>query len=198
MMVINECSIKDDAAVGFEGACNHIGSVRGRPAVDGRSGPALGVRFDNKSAEVRNQPIDCVHFIVPPFHETRVKRIKRTQPSDNLGTAQINGYGNLNAPFAKCISDASELRQKIILKQAWISVDVVDGAAVDPDGSEQARVLADKCQVGANFPILEKVRTPAVSSFDSTVEIVPLVHPPKRSVGLLGFVQVNDIFVPCQ
>src|SRR6266550_8976960 len=80
-------------------------------------------------------------------------------------------------PCTEGASDASELRQKIIFKKARIRIDIIDGAAVDPNGSEQASELADARQVGADLAILEKDRTPTVSAFDSTIEVVPLVHP---------------------
>src|ERR1700694_499433 len=89
VMVVYKRPIENDAPVGFEGACNHIGGARRRPAVGGRSGPAFGIRLDNKSAEVRNPPVNRVHFLAPPLDETRVKRIKRIQPSTYLGAAQI-------------------------------------------------------------------------------------------------------------
>src|SRR6267142_2586548 len=177
VMVVYKRAIKNDSTVGFERACNHIGGVRRRPAVGGRAGPAFGIRLDNKSAEVWNPPVDRVHFLAPPLDETRVQRIECIQPSNDLGTAQINCYGDPDTPFTEGVSDASELRQKIIFKKARIRIDIIDGATVDPNGSEQASVLADARQVGADLAILEKDGTPTVSTFDSTIEVVPLVHP---------------------
>src|SRR5712691_3815646 len=177
VMVVHKRAIENDSTVGFEGACNHIGGVRRCPAVGGGAGPAFGVRLDNKSAEVRNLPVDRVRLLAPPLDETRVQRIKRIQPSNDLGTAQINRYGDPDTPFAECVSDAGKLRQEIIFKKTRIRIDVIDGAAVDPNRSEQASVLADARQVGADLAILEKDRTPTVSTFDSTIEVVPLVHP---------------------
>src|SRR2546429_184921 len=177
VMVVYKRPIENEATVGFERAGNHIGGLRGRPAVGGRAGPAFGIRLDNKSAEVRNPPVDRVHFLAPPLDETRVQRIECIQPSNDLGTAQINCYSDPDTPCTEGVSDASELRQKIIFKKARIRIDIIDGAAVDPNGSEQASELADARQVGADLAILEKDRTPTVSAFDSTIEVVPLVHP---------------------
>src|ERR1700674_5200226 len=90
VMVVYKRPIENDAPVGFERACNYIGGVRRRPAVGGRAGPAFGIRLDNKSAKVRNTPVDRVHLFAPPLDETRVQRIKRIQSSNDLGAAQIN------------------------------------------------------------------------------------------------------------
>src|SRR5882762_1538777 len=70
VMVVYKRPVENDSTVGFERACNHIGGVRRRPAVGGRAGPAFGIRLDNKSAEVRNAPVDRVHFLAPPLDET--------------------------------------------------------------------------------------------------------------------------------
>src|SRR6267154_595103 len=176
--VVVELAIEGmENVVGSFRAVTHIGGVRGRPAVGGRAGPAFGIRLDNKSAEVWNPPVDRVHFLAPPLDEARVQRIECIQPSNDLGTAQINGYGDPDTPCTEGVSHASELRQKIIFKKARIRIDIIDGAAVDPNGSEQASVLADARQVGADLAILEKDRTPTVSTFDSAIEVVPLVHP---------------------
>src|SRR5260370_34512173 len=52
VMIGYKLAIKNDSAVGVERAANHIGGVRGRPAVGGRAGPSFGIRLYNKSAEV--------------------------------------------------------------------------------------------------------------------------------------------------
>src|SRR5437660_355316 len=67
VMVVDKRPVKKNAAVRSKRACNHIGGICRRPAVSGRSGPALGVRFDNKPAEVRNAAIDAVYFFPPPL-----------------------------------------------------------------------------------------------------------------------------------
>src|SRR5712664_401336 len=135
VMVVYKRPVEKNAAVGLERARNHVGSIRRRPAVSGRAGPAFGIRLDNKSAKVRNSVIDRVYFLAPPLTETRVERVKGIQPADDLGTAQINRYSDSNAPLAEGISDAGDLRQKIFFKKVGIRVDVIDSAAVDPDGS---------------------------------------------------------------
>ena len=177
MMVVYKGPVENDAPVGLERAGDHVGGVRRCSAIGGRARPTFRVRLDNKSPEVRNPTIDRVYFLAPPLPETRIKRIKSIQPSNDLGSAQINSYGHPNTPFAEDVSDASELRQKIFFKKVRIRVDIIDGAAVDPNGSEQACVLADARQIGAHLPVVEKDGASAVSSLDSTIDVVPLVHP---------------------
>src|SRR6266852_7202824 len=195
VMVVHKCPVKNDSAVGLERACNDVGGVRRRPAVNGRAGPTFGVRLHDKSAKVRNPGVDRVHFFAPPLVEARIKRIKRVEPADSLRTAQVNRNGDSNAPFAECLSDASELRKKFFCKEPRIRIDIVDGTAVDPDRSQQACVLADERQVAADPSILEKDGAPAVSSLDSTIRVVPLVHPPQAGVRLLNFIQGRNIHV---
>ena len=135
VMVVHKCTVEKNAAVGLERARDHVGGIRWRPAVSGRTRPAFGIRLDNKSAEVRNAAIDAVHSLAPPLTEARVERVKRIQAADDLGTAQINRYGDSNAPLAECISDAGDLGQKIFFQKVRIRVDIIDSAAVDPEGS---------------------------------------------------------------
>src|ERR1700720_2190608 len=70
VMVVYKRAIENDAAVRFERTCNRIGGVRRCPAVGGRARPAFGIRLDNKSTEVRNPPVNRVHFLAPPLQET--------------------------------------------------------------------------------------------------------------------------------
>src|SRR6266576_2609801 len=128
MMVVYKGPVENDAPVGLERACDHVGGVRRCSAISGRARPTFRVRLDNKSPEVRNPTIDRVYFLAPPFSETRIKWIECIQPTNDLGSAQINSYGHPNTPFAEGVSDASE----------------------------QARVLADARQIGAHLPVLEK------------------------------------------
>ena len=56
-------------------------------------------------------------------------------------------------------------------------VDVVDGAAVDSDRSQQARVLAGAGEVAAHLIVVEEDGAAAVAALDGAVEVVPLIDP---------------------
>src|SRR5947209_17722919 len=109
VMVVHKCTVEKNAAVGLERARDHVGGIRWRPAVSGRTRPAFGIRLDDKSAEVRNAAIDAVHSLAPPLSEARVERVKRIHAADDVGTAAVNRAGDWDAPLAECISDAGGL-----------------------------------------------------------------------------------------
>src|SRR5208337_1543115 len=96
----------------------------------------------------------------------------------------------------KHIGQASKLRKKTICKNPWIGIHIVDGAPVDADGSEQARVVAGACEVGADAAILKEDGTACVATFNTTVQIVPLVHPAYRRIRLLHFIEASNRLVP--
>ncbi len=58
-----------------------------------------------------------------------------------------------------------------------VGVDVVDGASVDPDGGEQAAVVGDAGEVGADVAVVEEDGAAGVAALDGAVEVVPLVDP---------------------
>ena len=71
-------------------------------------------------------------------------------------------------------------------------VDVVDGAAIDADGSENAGIFAGASQIVAHLAVLEKNRGPAIAAFDAAVKVVPLVDPADGRVRLLLLVDSCD------
>src|SRR5260370_8101868 len=87
VMVVYKRAIENNAAVRFERACNHVGGVRRRPAVSRRAGPAFGVRFDNKSAEVWNSTINAAYFLAPPLGQTTPPPIQPPHPPLDLPPA---------------------------------------------------------------------------------------------------------------
>jgi len=86
------------------------------------------------------------------------------------------------------------LREEIVFEEARIGVDIVDGAAVDADGGEDARIRRGAGEIGADAAVFKKDGTARVAAFDAAIEIVPLVHPADRGVGLLRFVEVCERF----
>ena len=73
-------------------------------------------------------------------------------------------------------------------------VDVVDVAAVDADGGEQAGVFVDGGEVVADVAGFEEDAAAGVAALDGAVGVVPLVDPADGGGGLLRFVDVGEGF----
>ena len=101
----------------------------------------------------------------------------------------------MDAPGTESCRDACELGEGIFPKEARVGVDVVDGAAVDGDRSEQASVIGSAGEIGADATVLEKNGAASVAAFDTAVEIVPLIDPAERCRGLLEFIEGGYGFV---
>src|SRR5262245_48196470 len=78
----------------------------------------------------------------------------------------------------------------VVIEKMRIGVDVVDGAAINADGSKNARVIGNAGEIGTDSTIFEKDGTACVATLDTAIEIVPLVHPSDSGIGLLRFVEV--------
>ena len=76
VMVVNKRTVEEHAAVRFERAGNHIGSIGGSTARGGGAGAAFGIGFYDKTAEVRNQAVNLVGFRAPKFGDLRIERIE--------------------------------------------------------------------------------------------------------------------------
>src|SRR5262249_35063536 len=77
-------------------------------------------------------------------------------------------------------------------EDARIRVDVVDGTAVDAERGEDAGVVVDAGEVGANVVGVEEDGAATVAAFDGAVEIVPVIDPAGWGGRLLGFVDVVE------
>src|SRR5579872_6386531 len=192
MVVVNERAVEHDATVGLERSRNHVGSVGRSAAISGRAEASLGISFHHEAAEIRDLPVNSVDLFAPPVRDLWIERIKCVEAADGFRAAQIDRQGKLDAPWTECIGDAADLRDEVVVKNSRISIDVVHGASVDPDGSQQTSVLAGASQVVADFSIGEEERGAPVSAFDATVEVVPLVHPANGSIGLLDLIDRGD------
>src|SRR5262249_801540 len=66
VMVVDESSIKDDAAVRLEGPRDHLGRTRRRPSVKRWAEPSLRIRFEHYPAKVGNSLVDFINCFHPP------------------------------------------------------------------------------------------------------------------------------------
>src|SRR5579871_2945955 len=194
MMVVDEGAVKDDAVVRLQGASNDVGGVDRCPAIDGRAQLTLRVGFDREAAKIRDSRIKSFDLLAPPIGDARVEWIKGIEITARFRCAQIDRDRELNAPRAKGIRNANELRKVIVVEKTRIGIDVVDGAAVDADGCQKARVRGNARKVRPDVTVLEKYGAAGVAAFDGAVEIIPLIDPSDGSVWLLCLVQVRDRF----
>lgn len=101
----------------------------------------------------------------------------------------------MDAPGTESCRDACELGEGIFPKEARIGVDVVDGAAVDADRCEDMSVIGRAGEIGADAAVLEKNGAASVAAFDAAVEVVPLIDPAERCIGLLEIIEAGYGFV---
>src|SRR5438132_4199074 len=114
VMIVDESTIKHDAVMRLERACDDVGGVRGRAAIEGRAKAAFGIGFDDEAAEVGNGGVNSVAFLAPPIGDAGIEWIECVETSDGFGTGKINGNRKLNAPWTKDVGDTDELREVIV------------------------------------------------------------------------------------
>src|ERR1700751_4363130 len=132
MMVINERAIENDAAMRRQRMCYYVRGVGRCSAVAGWPGTPFRIRFHHKATKVRNRAIYLIDFALPPLTDCGIEWIKCVEPSDRLWTAQVDAESELYTPGTKCIPNACQLGDEVILKAIRIRVYVVHRAAVDP------------------------------------------------------------------
>ena len=90
---IDERAPHDDASVGSDGFCQHIGTVgMGTVIVEG-TWLSLGIGFHQKSAEVGNQRVDLLGLGLPPGFHLRVQRVGGFQGFPSVESLGGNGHG---------------------------------------------------------------------------------------------------------
>src|SRR5262249_432440 len=89
--------------------------------------------------------------------------------------------------------NSCQLWNEIVGQNARIGIHVVNCAAIDSDRSQQTGILAHAGKIGATVALIEKNGSTSVSTFDLAVEVVPLVDPAERRVGLLQVVETGNV-----
>src|SRR5690349_6511649 len=82
----------------------------------------------------------------------------------------------------------------LVIEKMRIRVDIIDGAAVNSNGSEDAGIRRDAGQIGTHVAPIEEDGPTGIAALDGTVEVVPLIDPADRGVGLLNLVQTGERF----
>src|SRR5580704_17246123 len=98
MMVVNKRAIKNDSAMRRKGARNHIGGVGRRPAVSRWTEAALGIRLDDNSSKIRNQAVEVVKLLSPPFSNARIRRIEGSKAANHFWAAEVDRNRKLHSP----------------------------------------------------------------------------------------------------
>ena len=100
-----------------------------------RSRPALRIGLDNHAGKIGDRFVNLVELLLPPCDDLRIERIEGGEPADFFRAAHVNGQRQAHAVGPEDIGDAGDLFQILGLQQVRVCIDVVDGAAVDADGS---------------------------------------------------------------
>ena len=195
MMVIDKGAVKNDSVMRGKSARNHIGGIGGRSAIRGGTEAAFGIRLDDEAGEIRNLAINFVHFFCHQSATRGSAGSKVSRPPITFGLLRSTEMDSCTPQGRNTSATRASCGRKSVFKDARIGVHIVDRAAVDSDGSEQARVFAGARQVGSHISVFEKDGRSRVSTLNAAVEVVPLVHPANRGGGLLRFVQSGNTFV---
>ena len=194
VVVVDEGAIKHDSPMRLERARDHVSRVGVGAPVGGGPRASLGISFDDHACEVGNHAIDLVDLFSPPRRDLGIEWIECLQASDHLGTAQVHGDGQRHSPWTERIRNARQWRNEIVIENFGSSIHIIHGAAIDPHRSQQSRVLTCARKIGANLSSFEKDGSPAIATLDAAVEVVPLIHPSNRGIGLLQIINRCDVF----
>ena len=194
VMVVDEAAIEEQAAVRLQGARQQIGGVGVRSAVGGGTDAAFGIGLEHEAGEIGDGGVQRVDAVLPPRGDLGLERVEGVESAEGLGAAEIDGQRDAHAPGAEGIGDAHDLRNEIGGEHARVGVDVVDGARVDAERSQQAAVLADAREILAGLQVVPEDGAAAVAALDGAIQIVPLVDPAHGGVGRLLLVELGDGF----
>ena len=141
VVVVNKRAPDDVALVRRERIGQHIGAIGMSAAVSFRAGLPFGICLHEKTAEVRNQPVNLVRLGLPPIDHALVQRIGRGQSAQPRGRGKIRGQIHPHAIRPPHIRQRGNFAQHLRPKNAHVGIDVVDDRAVDADGGAGARVI---------------------------------------------------------
>ncbi len=177
MVVVDEAAVQNDTAMRLEGTGNGVGSLGRSAAVFRGADAALGISLDDEAGEVGDGLVDLIDLRPPPVGDLGVKRIESGEVADYLGAREINREGHADTPGTEGVGDARELADHLRIERVQIGVDVVDGSAVEADGSKETSVFGDTGEVGADVAVVVENAAAGVTALDAAVEVVPLVDP---------------------
>ena len=176
VVVVDEAAVEDDAAVGLEGAGYDVGGLGWGAAVLRGAGAAFAVGLDDEAGEVGDRLVEVV--------DGRCHQAGRWGRGDRRSEGRRRPAGSRGRRRGRCARPRDERRRRCGRTRgssrgegAEVGVDVVDGDAVDADGGEEAGVLGDAGEVGADVAGVEEDGTAGVAALDGAVEVVPLVDP---------------------
>jgi len=191
---VDKAAVEEQAAVGLEGAGDHVRGVGVSALVCGRSYLPFRISLYYEAGKIGDCAVDFIGFALPPLGDARVQWIERIQSTDALRAPKIDGQRKPHAPGAKRGGHTRQLRQEVRREHPRVGVDVVDGAAVDAKRSQQAPVVSDSGQIVANRAAGKENGMPRITSFNRSLQVVPLVDPTHRRMGLLNFIDSSYIF----
>lgn len=124
MVVVNEGSIEDDAAVGPERGGQSVGGVGGGAAETGWAGLALGIGFNGEAGEVGNELVDFAGLCRPPCFDGGIEGVVGGEAADGLGAGEVDAEGEADAPGTQDTGNAGEAAEHPWTQEGRSSVDV--------------------------------------------------------------------------
>ena len=143
---------------------------------------SFAVGFHQKASEVRDELIDLLGLMLPPLDDMPVCWVGSTRCSQCHGGGEVNAQIDLDAIGAQQVCYLAYLPQIGCGQHAWRGVDVVEYRTVDAYRSIGQRIVLD--MRGIKVPIRMPTDTlTGITSFDSSVEIIPMVQQPVLESG---------------
>jgi hypothetical protein len=103
----------------------------------------------------------------------------------------------MDAPGTHGVGDTGDLNEVVVLEEVGAGVDVIQIAAVDADGGEEASVIGDGSEVLTDIAVFEEDAAAGVAALDGAVGVVPLVDPADVKGGLGAVVELGDVSAGC-
>ena len=156
-----------------------------RTAIGKGAGLTLGVRFHNKTAEIRYIFKHVCDTLAPEGTNLPITGIGGVQAPDTLRRSEIEREEELYAIFLENTGKADQrlaiaLRNQFRRHTAYIHI--IDAHCVDPNGRNHACIVADPLRDG-HFVVAEEERLARIAALNGSVQVIPMVEHTQRVGG---------------
>jgi len=182
--IIDKSPPHDDSPEGFEGIGHHISPIGMGPAKILRPGLTFAIGLYQKAAKIRNQAVNLLHLLGPPFYHLRIERIGRPEPPDYLGRSKIDRQVNPDPIWPKHIGNGLNSFQIGSRQHLRRSIYIIQHRPVNPDRGICPCILPPqpdiivgylKCIISAR----PKDRFPGIPPLNRTIHIIPMIQQPQ-------------------
>ena len=174
----------------LQGVSKHVGALDVASVIALRAGLAFGIGLDQKTAEIRDELIDFICFVFPPFLNVPIQRIGGVQlVRQDHGGCKVGRQVGANSPFTKDVCKGCGFFDIVAAHHDGIGVDVIQHYAVDADGSAVAGILL-VAGIGVFRQLIPFPKASSgVSPFHGAVRVVPMVQHSQVDGRLIGQIQ---------